>query len=140
MVKVLVFAIVITAMISCGKDEPLTNYEPKSLQEQALKSVLLDFQDGVNNLDSKKIGDLIHENASIMTGRDRKIISRAEYVDILSERLVENPPFSLGTPRIKISDHGAEVKTYMSRGNSRVLITFQMQYENSRWYIKGWEY
>ena len=44
MVKYLVFTMVITAILSCGQSEPLTNYEPKSLQEQSLKSILLDFQ------------------------------------------------------------------------------------------------
>ena len=53
--KQLVFFIVITAIASCGQNEPLTKYEPKSPQEHALKSVLLDFQDGVNTLDSKKV-------------------------------------------------------------------------------------
>ena len=79
MMKQLVFFIVITVIASCGQNEPLTNYEPKSPQEQALKSILLDFQDGVNTLDSKKVDKLIHEKASIMTGRDRKILSKAEY-------------------------------------------------------------
>ncbi len=72
MLKHLVFAVVITAILSCGQNEPLTDYEAKSLQEQALKSILLDFQDGVNSLDSNKVVNLIHEKASIMTGRDQK--------------------------------------------------------------------
>ena len=53
MVKHLVFAIAVTAILSCGQNEPLANYEPKSPQEQALKNILLDFQDGVNTLDSE---------------------------------------------------------------------------------------
>ena len=55
MMKELVFFIIVTAIASCGQNEPLTNYVPKSPQEQALKSILLDFQDGVNTLDAKKI-------------------------------------------------------------------------------------
>ena len=140
MVKVLVFAIAITAMISCGKDEPLSNYEPKSPQEQALKSVLLDFQDGVNSLDAKKVGHFIHKNALIMTGRDRKIFSKAQYVKILPKRLAENPPVALGKPKMTVSRDEAEVKVYMTRGDFNGLVVFNMKMENDRWYIQSWKY
>ena len=132
--------IVITVIASCGQNEPLTNYEPKSPQEQALKSVLLDFQDGVNTLDSKKVENLIHEKASIMTGRERKIFSKKEYISILPERLAENPPIALGIPKMKVSGDKAEVKIYMTRGNYNSLVVFNMKFENNKWYIQGWKY
>jgi len=138
--KYLLVTIVLSTTLSCGQDTPLAEYVPNSHQEEALKNVLLNFQVGVNRKDSKKIADLIHENASIMIGRDRKIISKTKYIKILPERLAENPPIALGKPKMAISDNKAEVKIYMSRGNSRVLMTFHMQLENNRWYIKSWEY
>jgi len=140
MMKRLVFFIVITVIASCGQNEPLTNYEPKSPQEQALKSVLLDFQDGVNTLDSKKVENLIHEKASIMTGRERKTLSKKEYINILPERLAENPPIALGIPKMKVSGDKAEVKIYMTRGNYNSLVVFNMKFENNKWYIQGWKY
>ena len=127
-------------MISCGRNEPLTNYVPKSPQEQALKRLLLDFQDGVNTLDSRKVGNLIHEKASIMIGRDRKTLSRAEYIKILPERLAENPSISLGTPKMSVSGEKAEVKIYMTRGDYNGLIVFNMKLDNNRWYIQSWNY
>ena len=140
MVKHLVFAIAITAIVSCGQNEPLTNYEPKSTQEQALKGILLDFEDGVNTRDSKKIGNLIHEKASMMTGRERKILSRAEYIKVLPKRLAENPPIELGKPKITISGDKAEVKIYMACGDFNSLVVFNMNLENDKWYIQSWEY
>jgi len=140
MQKHLVFAIVITALIACGRNDPLAEYEPKSPQEHALKRVLLDFQDGVNTLDAHKVGYLIHENASIMTGRDRKILSKAEYVKILPKRLAENPPISLGKPKMSIAGNTAEVKIYMTRGNYNGLIVYQMKLDNNRWSIQSWKY
>ena len=140
MMKRLVFFIVITVIASCGQNEPLANYEPKSPQEQALKSVLLDFQDGVNTLDSKKVENLIHEKASIMTGRERKTLSKKEYINILPERLAENPPIALGIPKMKVSGDKAEVKIYMTRGNYNSLVVFNMKFENNKWYIQDWKY
>ena len=92
--KYLVFAIAIPAILSCGQNEPLSTYEPKSPREQALKSILLDLQDGVNTRNPKKIENLIHEKASLMTGRDRKMLSRTEYILILPKRLADNPSIS----------------------------------------------
>ena len=140
MMKQLVFFIVITVIASCGQNEPLTNYEPKSPQEQALKSVLLDFQDGVNTLDAKKIESLIHPKASLMTGRERKTLSKEEYVKILPKRLAGNPSIALGKPKMTVSGDKAEVKIYMTRGNYNGLVVYNMILEDNKWYIQGWKY
>ena len=140
MLKHLILAIVITTTLSCGQNEPLTLYEPESVHEQALKTVLLDLQDGVNTRDSKKIENLIHEDASIMTGRDRKILSKAEYIKILPKRLADNSPIALGKPKMAISDDSAEVKIYMTRGNYNGLVVYNMRLEDNKWYIQSWKY
>ena len=140
MMKQLVFFIVITVIASCGQNEPLTNYEPKSPQEQALKSILLDFQDGVNTLDAKKIETLIHPKASLMTGRERKTLSKEEYVKILPKRLAGNPSVALGKPKMTLSGDKAEVKIYMTRGNYNGLVVYNMILEDNKWYIQGWKY
>ena len=139
-IKNLLLAILLITPLSCGQDTPLAEYEPKSPRETALKNVLLNFQAAVNAREHRKIADLIHADAAIMTGRDRKIISRAEYVSILPQRLAENPPVYLGKPKIKVDDNNAVVKVYMSRGKAKVLVVFHMQFDNNKWFIKGWEY
>ncbi len=138
--KQLVFFIVITVIASCGQNEPLTNYEPKSSQERALKSILLDFQDGVNTLDAKKIESLIHPKASLLTGRERKTLSKEEYVKILPKRLAGNPSIALGKPKMTVSGDKAEVKIYMTRGNYNGLVVYNMILEDNKWYIQGWKY
>ena len=140
MLKHLALGLALAAILSCGQNEPLANYEPRSPQEQALKNILLAFQDGVNARDSDKIGNLIHEKAAIMTGRDRKVLSRAEYVKILPQRLAENPPVSLGKPKMAVSGDKAEVKIYITRGDYKGLIVFNMTFDNNKWYIQSWKY
>lgn len=140
MLKQLAFVIVATAAISCGQNEPLSTYAPQSPQEQALKNVFLDFQDGVNKRNAKKIEILIHEKASLMIGRERKFLSKAEYSRILPERLANNPSIALGKPRMKVSDDNAEVKIYITRGNYNGLMIFNMKLEDNRWYIQSWKY
>ena len=138
--KQLVFFIVITVIASCGQNEPLTNYEPKSSQERALKSILLDFQDGVNTLDAKKIESLIHPKASLLTGRERKTLSKEEYVKILPKRLAGNPSIALGKPKMIVSGDKAEVRMYMTRGSYNGLIVYSMKLDDDKWYIQSWKY
>jgi hypothetical protein len=140
MIKQFAIALIVITSISCGQDEPVTSYQPKSPDERALKSVLLDFQDGVNSRDTVKIINLIHEDASIMTGRERKILTRAEYFKILPKRLAENPPVALGKPKMAISGGQAEVKVYITRGEYRGLLVFNMKRIGDKWYIQGWKY
>ncbi|MGD9090443.1 MAG: hypothetical protein PVI38_18270 [Desulfobacterales bacterium] len=140
MLKHLALGLTLAAILSCGQNEPLANYEPRSPQEQALKNIMLAFQDGVNTRDSDKIGNLIHEKAAIMTGRDRKILSRAEYIKILPQRLAENPPVSLGKPKMAVSGDKAEVKIYMTRGDYKGLVVFNLTFDNHEWTIQGWKY
>ena len=140
MPKHLLFIITLTLILSCGQNEPITDYEPKSPQEQALKTILLEFQDGVNTRNSRKIENLIHENAAIMAGRERKVLSKPEYVKILPKRLAENPPVALGKPKMTVSGDKAEVKIYMTRGDYDGLVVFNMKMENDRWYILSWKY
>ena len=140
MLKHLALGLALAAILSCGQNEPLADYEPKSPREQALKRVLLDFQDGVNTRAAEKVANLIHEKAALMAGRDRKVLSRAEYITVLPQRLAENPPVSLGKPRMTVSGDEAEVKIYMTRGDYSGLIVFHMKLDRQQWYIQGWKY
>ena len=100
----------------------------------------MDFQDGVNSRDAVKIINLIHDDASIMTGRERKMLTRAEYFKILPKRLADNPPIALGKPKMAISDDQAEVKAYITRGEYRGLLVFNMKRVGNNWYIQSWKY
>jgi len=103
-----------------------------------LKSVLLAFQDGVINKDADTVMSLIHEQASIMI--NGRYLSKMEYARILPDRLAENSHMALGKPKMKVSDDGAQIKIYMTRGNNTFLVIFNMKQESKNWYIMGWEY
>jgi len=132
--------LLICAVISCDTDTPLADYVPTSEQEAALKSILLDFQDGVNRRDAAKVAGLIHEDATLMVGRNRQRFSKSEYLKVLPRRLRDNPPIALGKPKMAATDNTADVRIYMTRGNARSLITFHLAYADRRWTISGWTY
>ena len=127
-------------IISCGTDTPLAEYVPSSDQEAAVKSALLDFQDGVNHRDAKRVAGLIHEDATLMLGRERRMFSKSDYIKILPQRLADQPPIALGRPKMKMSGNMADVRIYMTRGDARALVTFYLTRDTNRWTISGWTY
>lgn len=140
MIKQFLIVLIMLVSLSCGRNEPLSTYEPKSPQEAALKSLLLKFENYVNTRNAEMVASLIHEDASIMLGRERKILSKSEYRKILPQRLANNPSIALSQPKIKVSGNKAEVKVYLARGNFGVLLVYNMVQENNQWYIESWKY
>ncbi len=136
----LLFFLAFTSLVACGQNEPLASYEPKSAQEKNLKRVLLAFEDGVKNQDSQKIADLLHKTASVMVGRERQMLDKASYIKILPARLKDNPPVSLGKPKIKIDGAQAEVKIYVQRGSNNTLVVYDFIREGDTWFIQSWQY
>ena len=126
--------------LSCGTDTPLSEYVPSSDKEAALKSVLLDFQDGVNRRDARRVAALIHEDATLMLGRERNRLSKSDYIKILPQRLADQPPIALGRPKMHIESDAADVHIYLIRGNARVLVTYHLTRNDDRWTIRGWTY
>ena len=132
--------LLVGAIMSCGTDTPLSEYAPSSDQEAAVKSALLGFQDGVNRRDAKRVASLIHEDATLMLGRERRMFSKSDYIKILPQRLADQPPIALGRPKMNLSGSTADVRIYMTRGDARVLITFHMTRDDNRWAISGWTF
>ena len=126
--------------LSCGTDTPLSDYVPSSDQEAAVKDVLLDFQDGVNRREAQRVAALIHEDATLMLGRERNRLSKSDYIKILPQRLADQPPIALGRPKMHIESDAADVHIYLVRGNARVLITYHLTRNDDRWTISGWTY
>jgi hypothetical protein len=137
LLALLLLSITIT---SCDTDTPLAEYRPCSDQEVAIKNVLLGFEDGVNRRDVKKVAGLIREDATLMLGRERRPISKPDYLKILPQRLADQPPIALGRPKMALSGNEADVRIYMKRGEARVLVTFHLTRVDHRWTINGWDY
>ncbi len=136
--KLMVIVMAFAVMLACDRSTPLALYEPRSQEEQSLKSVLMAFQDGVIDKDADTVMRFIHEQASIMI--NGHYLSKTEYARILPDRLAENSHMALGKPKMKVSGDGAQIRIYMTRGDNTFLVNFNMKKEDGNWYIMGWEY
>ena len=136
----MLLGLLVGTLMSCGTDTPLAEYVPSSDQEAAVKSVLLDFQDCVNRRDAKRVAGLIHEDATLMLGRERNRFSKSDYIKILPQRLADQPPIALGRPKMQMKSDTADVHIYMARGDARFLVTYHLKRDDHRWTISGWTY
>jgi len=86
------------------------DYEPKSQDEVEIKALLVDMETKWKNLDKPGYLALMSDDAKIMYGRERKIVSKAEYAKLLPERMKELGPMKFGTPEINVTGDTATVK------------------------------
>jgi hypothetical protein len=130
----------LTLFILIGCVTTIQTYEPKTPDELPIKELLINWETTWNSHDVNGNLVLYNDKARIMYGKDRKIATKAEYVEILPERMKAHPSIKLGTPRIEVSGDKADVWVSMSMGSFKSQTTFHLAMENSTWSIMSWKY
>jgi hypothetical protein len=138
--RVMALVFLISIMLF-GCAATLKDYKPKSLEEEAIKVVLVGFENAWNRHDLQGVLAVLHEKGKFMTGREKKIVSKKEYADILPSRMLELPTMTIGTPKIDIAGEKAAVNASVDfvRFQNPSFI-YHMVKENNRWFIMSWEY
>ena len=119
----------------------LKDYKPKSSEEEAIKVVLVGFENAWNRHDLQGVLAAFHEKGKFMTGREKKIVSKKEYADILPLRMLELPTITIGIPKIDIAGEKAAVNAsvdFVKFQNPSFI--YHMVKENNKWLIMSWEY
>ena len=139
-------ALLLSVLVFCfGCATPSTTTKrdkPVSAGEKAIKAVLMEYQKAWNKQDPRGVIAFYHQNAQIMTGAARKIVSTNQYVDIIPQRYEQFGSITFGVPKIKITGNKARVKVTsgFSRGLKKVKFVFSMVKQNSRWLVMKQEY
>ncbi|MBC8419200.1 MAG: nuclear transport factor 2 family protein [Desulfobacterales bacterium] len=124
-------------LFSCAT---LKDSKPKSQEEALIKKVLVAFWDAFEKGDVKGVSALLTENATCMTGKDRKVFSKKEYLDTLSQRAGDSPHIVMGEPQMSIKGDKADVKCSVTRDQWYGQFVFHLIKENGKWLIMGWKY
>jgi ketosteroid isomerase-like protein len=136
------FLLAVVAIIGCTAT--LRNYQPKSVDEAAIKAVLVDYEKAINNHDVAGILSVMNEKAEITTGMDRRIVSKEEYAEILPQRFTYISGVTAGTPEIVIKEKHAIVKFPLEIHMKDKSVTnpaiYLMIRENNNWLILKTEY
>jgi len=118
----------------------LKDYKPKSSAEEAIKMVLVTYENEWNKHNEAGVLALFHDRAKVMYGGERSIASKQEYESILPERMTAHPTIELSAPKISITGDKADVKLTLSTGQFQSSITFGLVREKSKWLIMSWTY
>jgi len=134
-------ALLLISIILFGCAATLKDYKPKSSEEEAIKVVLVGFENAWNRHDLQGVLAAFHEKGKFMTGREKKIVSKKEYADILPLRMLELPTITIGIPKIDIAGEKAAVNAsvdFVKFQNPSFI--YHMVKENNKWLIMSWEY
>ena len=136
--KLIILIMVLFFLFGCSST--LKDYKPKSSDEEAIKMTLVAFESLWNKHDALGVLNLLHENAQLMTGMDRSIVSKKEYAVILPGRIKELSPTKIYELTISVTGDKASVKFRSATGQFQNQFTFHMIRENNKWFIMKWEY
>jgi ketosteroid isomerase-like protein len=123
----------------------LKDYEPKSLDEEAIVSVLSKFEKARSSEDIEGVLALWHDDAKILYGSGR-FTTKPEYKVILAEQMRIFPNITFTGPSvIDVSGNVAKVKTWISaRGGPGGLCkgptTINLVKENNQWLLMSWRF
>ena len=127
-------------LFGCASTPTLEDYEPGSSEEEGIKMTLVALESAWNKQDQQGVLSLFHENAQLMTERQKSIVSKKEFAVSLPKRMLDFSPTKLYEPTISVLGHNASVRLLVDMGQYQNEFTFQMIRENNKWFIMGWEY
>ena len=146
-------------MITSCCDTSITEYEPKNQDEKEIISVLFQYQDAKNHFDLKRLLSFLDDKGEfsfacgLMISKTKLKEELPDFwVDIRSKNKIAIPyaheclngdyfeSGELNNPIIKINNETAEVSVLVTKGFSRVTLTFSLLRKNKQWLITRTEW
>lgn len=116
----------------------LKGYTPHTTTESQVQATLIELEQSWKRGDTEAVLALFDEDAQIMIGTDRQVLSKVQFAAALPARMAAMPSFTMGPPVFGVSadDRNAIVKTIMNVATKQYFYTFSLAMENERWWIK----
>ena len=120
----------------------LKDYQAKSADEEAIKSVLLHWENSWNNGDAAGVLSLISDEAQITYGYggEKAIASKTEYAGIIQQRMKANPTVTVGLPEIKMTGEKAVATASLSTRGRPMSVTFEFARTSGKWFVTRFTY
>ena len=136
-----VFFIIFCASLIFACASNTSKSENVSQDQKEVMAFLDELQQKWNSKDQAGFLALWHENSRIMYARERIVVSKQEFVDILPKRMEISPVMKLNIIDVKVTGNSAVAKT-SGRPNPSALIKQDMKLvrENGNWYLMSWDY
>ena len=108
--------------------------------EESIKQTLLDYAKAWNKKDAEGVIALYHDDADIMTGGDKKKVSKKQYGKIIPKRCNVHGKIKFGVPKIAVTGEKAKVNVEATFKRTDVNYIFYMVLQDNRWLIMVQEY
>ncbi len=140
--KFLVIPLISSIVYGCTLTQSVK--EAISPDREAIKALVMEYQDAWNKHDPDEYMALFHSEAKIMTGDKRRFVSKIEYYRLLPQRFRDSPTLKIeGDPRIRIERDTAEVTFTASLSPTETMgipYTLYLVRESGQWLIMKQEY
>ena len=102
--------------------------------EKSIKQTLFDYAKAWNKKDVKGVIALYHDDADIMTGKDKNMVSKIQYEKILPNRW-KHGKIKFGVPKIEITGDKAKVNVKATFKRFDANFTYYMVLQGNSWLI-----
>jgi len=128
------FLISLASLIGCDSGS-FHDYKAKTTDEEEIKITLTKYFEAWNNKDADGVLSLIHEDAQMMVGAERSVLSKKQFTDRLPERFKNSPKFKEGSPKMNVMGREATVTIPMKSTIYNLQYVVKLAKENDKWYI-----
>jgi len=108
--------------------------------KSGIKSALADYEKAWNDKDADGVIAIYHDDAQIMTGREKKIVTKEKYKSIIPDRRSRFGKIRFGETKIDLKDNKAKVNVPAEFKKIKVDYTFYMVQKDDKWLIMVQEY
>ena len=113
--------------------------EDVSGAEKSIKQTLSNYAEAWNKKDVKGVISFYHDNADIMTGKEKKMVSKQQYEQILPNKW-KFGKIKFGVPKIKVTRDKANVKVKATFKRFDANFTYAMVLQDNSWLIMVQKY
>jgi hypothetical protein len=114
----------------------LNQYQPKSVEEEAVIKVVMAHERTWNEHDASGFLETFHESAKIELGCDGILLSKNDFATHIPQLMSDYPRVKLVNPSVDVSEKNAVAKVTSTRmGDENHIFKIEMLNENDQWYI-----
>lgn len=116
------------------------DYKPKTAAEEEIMTTLNTYFDSWSNHDADGVLSVIHEDAKLMTGRERNVLDKKQFAEYLPNRFKTASDIRKGSPKMSVRGDEATVTVPFNGPDWQLSWVVKLVKENGKWFILSTKY
>lgn len=136
-----IFALIMVVFVCSACQKSLSQQE-LTIQQKNVLAAAKQFKHTYNNHNKSKLKKLIADDAVLMTGKDKTMMTKTEYLSKYPERWNDYPKYANNFTDVTLkSNEQAVVKSYFIVGNNRFTMNWIFeQNQEGQWLLAAFDY